>query len=118
MLRWLTLYTKPKMERHAADALAARSIEAFLPVVHEYSTHYRRKEATPFFPCYLFARVEPASADYLALNWTPGLRGVVRFQGEAAWARRAGKMKHRGVYLEERLALLEVVRLAEERGQI
>jgi transcriptional antiterminator RfaH len=53
--------------------------------VHEYSTHYRHRAPMPFFPCYLFARVDPSSSDYVDLNWTPGLRYVVKFQSRIAW---------------------------------
>jgi transcription antitermination factor NusG len=85
MLRWLTLYTKPRLERQVSEVLTARGVETLLPIVHEYSEHRRRPEPSPFFPCYLFGRVEPTSPAYLFLNWTPGLRGIVSFDGKVAW---------------------------------
>jgi transcription antitermination factor NusG len=85
MPQWLTLFTKPNMEHHVRDALEVKGVEVFLPIVHEYSTHYRRKAPVPFFPCYLFALVDPLSSQYVDLSWTPGLRCVVRFQSRVAW---------------------------------
>ncbi len=82
---WLTLYTKPKLERRVCDALQARNVEAYLPVVLQFSTHLRQREHVPFFPCYLFAQVDPESTAYAELAWTPGLRRVVRFDGRPAW---------------------------------
>jgi transcriptional antiterminator RfaH len=83
--RWVTLYTKPRMEHQVAEALLGRGVETYLPLTYEYSKHRRRKEPTPFFPCYLFAQIEPASPELMALPWTPGLRCLVRFGGRPAW---------------------------------
>jgi len=84
MQHWLTLYTKPRMERQVSEILTGRGMETYLPLTYKYSKHRRRKEPSPFFPCYLFARVDPTSPDYLSLRWTPGLRSVVRFGGQVA----------------------------------
>jgi transcription elongation factor/antiterminator RfaH len=84
MQHWLALYTKPRMERQVSEILTGKGMETYLPLIHKYSKHRRRKEPSPFFPCYLFARVDPTSPDYLSLRWTPGLRSIVRFGGKVA----------------------------------
>jgi transcriptional antiterminator RfaH len=66
--------------------LEDKGIEAYLPLVNQYSSHSRRKEPCPFFPCYLFARLDLASPAYGSLPWTPGLRCVVRFDNRPALA--------------------------------
>jgi len=84
MQHWYALYTKPRMERQVSEVLTGRGMETYLPLIYKYSKHRRRKEPSPFFPCYLFARVDPTSPDFLVLRWTPGLRSVVKFGGKAA----------------------------------
>lgn len=84
MRHWLALYTKPRMERQVSEILTGQGVETYLPLVYKYSKHRRRKEPSPFFPCYLFARADPTSPDYPSLRWTPGLRNIVRFGGRAA----------------------------------
>ena len=85
MLKWVALHTKSKRERQVEDALRAKGVETFLPVFHKYTKHRRRMEARPFFPGYMFARVDPSSPELQSLNWTPGLRNVAEFEGEIAW---------------------------------
>jgi transcriptional antiterminator RfaH len=86
LMNWLTLYTKPKMEHRVDEALRDRGFTCYLPIVHQYNSHYRRKEPTPFFPCYLFVRLGPDAPSYGNLVWTPGLRYVVKFENRLAWA--------------------------------
>jgi hypothetical protein len=51
-------------------------------MIHQYSTHSRRKEPVPFFPCYLFVQIDPASPEYLSLR--AGLRGFAAWSGSRA----------------------------------
>lgn len=99
---WCTLYTKPRMERRVSEVLTGRGMETYLPLIRKYSKHRRRKEPSPFFPCYLFARVDPTSSDFLSLRWTPGLRSIVRFGGKVAQVPDEVIMR-----IQERLAQLE-----------
>ena len=64
--------------------LKDRGIETYLPIVHRYIVRRKREEPTPFFPSYLFARVDLQSNDYLTVRRTPGLRGIVSFDGRVA----------------------------------
>ncbi|MFB0534660.1 MAG: transcription termination/antitermination protein NusG [Anaerolineae bacterium] len=104
MQHWCALYTKPRMERQVSSVLTGRGVETYLPLIYKYSKHRRRQEPSPFFPCYLFARVDPTSADFLSLRWTPGLRSIVRFGGKVA--RVPDEVVTR---IKERLAQLEQV---------
>jgi transcriptional antiterminator RfaH len=76
MEKWYTLYTKPNAERQVAKALAQRHIHTYLPEIELPKTRQGRK---PFFPCYLFARVDFSLVGISSLQWTPGLRRVVTF---------------------------------------
>lgn len=79
---WYALYTKPHAERQVAQILGERGIEVFLPTVKQF----RRRQwlESPFFPCYLFARIDFDEMGYSAVAWTPGLRRVIAFEGRPA----------------------------------
>ena len=83
---WLTLYTKPNMERYVDQVLHSRDIVTYLPLVCEFSKHRQREEPVPFFPCYLFACVDPLSPSFRLLEWAPGLRRIVGFDGQVVCA--------------------------------
>jgi len=83
MKRWYALYTKPRKERQVSDILASKGIETYLPLVR-VRKRGRREVEQPFFPCYLFARVDLAAEGLSSVCWTPGLRKVVNFGGEPA----------------------------------
>jgi transcriptional antiterminator RfaH len=83
-MNWVTLYSKPNMERRVSEALEDKGVATYLPIVYQYSTHRRRKEPSPFFPCYLFARIDAHSPEWPTLQWIPGLRSIVRFDNTPA----------------------------------
>lgn len=78
MERWYALYTKPNAEYRVVAALSRRGIQTFLP---EIESPHRRPERRrrPFFPCYLFIRVDFGQVRISSVQWTPGLRRVVAF---------------------------------------
>lgn len=84
MYSWLTLNIKQQMEIQVDQFLTAKGVETYLPLVQKYIARRRRKELAPFFPGYLFARIDLTSSDYLELNWTPGLKNIVKFGGNVA----------------------------------
>src|SRR5262245_12564300 len=81
MEHWYTLYTEPNAEYHVSKALAQRQIHNYL---HELEFPKKRPGRKPFFPCYLFARIDFNLVGLSAIQWTPGLRRVVAFGGEPA----------------------------------
>lgn len=82
MTRWYVLYTKPHKERHVSQFLGAKGVETYLPLV----TIKRRNKyvEVPFFPCYLFVRLDLTAPGALSVQWTPGLRRLVSFDGRPA----------------------------------
>jgi transcription antitermination factor NusG len=57
--RWLVVYTKPRQEKKAADALARRGFEVYCPLKREkrkWSDRWKWVE-TPLFTSYLFLRI-------------------------------------------------------------
>lgn len=84
MQRWHVLFTKPRHEWRVADALDARGLEVYVP-----SFWYHGKRGTlleqPFFPRYMFARLDWEETGLRGIQWTPGLTRVVAFDGQPAW---------------------------------
>lgn len=76
MEKWYILYTKPNAEYQVVKALTQREIYTYLPEIELPKSRQGRK---PFFPCYLFARVDLSQVGISSLQWTPGLRRVVGF---------------------------------------
>jgi transcriptional antiterminator RfaH len=76
MEQWYTLYTKPNAEYQVATALHKRGIQTYLPQV-ESPRDRKGRERRPFFPCYLFTRLDLEAVGLSKLQWTPGLRRIV-----------------------------------------
>lgn len=80
---WNVLYTKPHREELVCSWLSKQGMQTYLPAVRPRDDH-RQKCEQPFFPCYLFARLDLERHDLTSLGWTPGLRRVVSFGGTPA----------------------------------
>lgn len=78
MEAWYTLHTKPKAEYQVVTVLEQRGLQTYLPE-KEISEGHRRGNKRPFFPCYLFVKVDFAVVGLSSVQWTPGLRRVVAF---------------------------------------
>src|SRR4051794_36307853 len=77
---WYVVSIKPRREEFAATQLAQRALEVFLPRI----VLARRGESIirPMFPGYLFARMVLREQGG-RVTWTPGVRRLVTFEGEA-----------------------------------
>lgn len=84
MQSWYALQTKPRQEPHAAVQLQLRNLPVYLPLVRVKTVNPRAARLRPFFPGYLFARLDTAAIVPPQLRWVPGLRGVVQFGGQPA----------------------------------
>lgn len=78
MKRWYTLHTKPNAEYQVAAALKQRGVEVYLPLIDAPKAQSKRK-TKPFFPCYLFSKVDLNVVGFSQLQWTPGLRRIISF---------------------------------------
>jgi len=74
MEHWYTLHTKPHREHQVAALLREKGLEAYLPLTGD----------KPFFPCYLFVRADFQRVGLSRVQWTPGLRRIVAFDGQPA----------------------------------
>jgi transcriptional antiterminator RfaH len=76
MEQWFTLYTKAKAEYQVAATLQARGFEVYLPEIEGPDPRSDHR-TQPFFPCYLFTRLDFEVVGWSELQWTPGLRRIV-----------------------------------------
>lgn len=80
MKQWYTLHTKANSEYQVAMVLEALGVETYVPEVTVTDKRYGQ-QTKPFFPNYLFAKID---FEYIALSlvrWTPGLRRIVSVDG-------------------------------------
>lgn len=85
---WFALRSKPKQERLAGSLLERAGIEVFVPLVrsrhskllaHSHLAQPSPAHLEPFFPSYLFARLDPAKGELRLANYTTGVLHVVGF---------------------------------------
>jgi transcription elongation factor/antiterminator RfaH len=84
MEQWYALHAKPHKERQVAENLRQHNLEVFLPLVRVNPVNPRAARKRPYFPCYLFVKADLQAIGLGALQWTPGLRRVVEFDGQPA----------------------------------
>jgi len=81
--RWFAVQCQPHRERAAALHLTHQDFSVFLPLRKKIRRHARRTDRVlvPFFPGYLFVRLDPTRDRWRSVN---GTLGVVRLvmQGE------------------------------------
>jgi transcriptional antiterminator RfaH len=83
MRQWYAVHTKPRAERRVAMALRQRSVDAFLPET-TISIVNKKRNKVPFFPSYLFMRIDLETDNPALWRWTPGLRHLVSYGSQPA----------------------------------
>lgn len=81
MEAWYALYTKPNAEAQVARGLEARGFAFFLPLLPPNKPDGKPQ---PLFPSYLFVHCDFAIVDVGVLQFLPGLRRIVAFEGKPA----------------------------------
>jgi transcriptional antiterminator RfaH len=79
--QWYTLYTKPNAEYGVVTALQKHGVQTYLPMIESFKRPQERVRK-PFFPCYLFAKIDFEVIGLFQVQWTPGLRYVVTFDNQ------------------------------------
>ena len=77
--------------------LRQRQLEVYLPLIHVNPVNPRAARERAFFPCYLFAKLRPQAVDVSNLQWLPGVRRLLEFDGEPALVsdKAVSEIKHR-----------------------
>jgi transcription elongation factor/antiterminator RfaH len=75
---WYVLNTKPHQEQCVAEQLRCRQLNVYLPIVRVNPVNPRAAREQPYFPGYIFARFDLQAVGISAVQWTPGLRRIVK----------------------------------------
>jgi transcriptional antiterminator RfaH len=82
--QWYVLRSKPQKEEFLYSQLLAQGFEAYFPVLFVKPVNPRSRTARPYFPGYLFLRVDVEAEGFSVFQWMPGSLGLVSFGGEPA----------------------------------
>jgi transcription antitermination factor NusG len=82
--RWYVLHTKPHKEDLLWEQLLIRKIEAYHPRIKVQPVNPRARKVKPYFPRYVFVRVDLQQTNWSTLQWMPGANGLIAFGREPA----------------------------------
>lgn len=78
-MQWFALQTKPHKEFIVYEFLLREEIETFFPFVKVRPKNPRAAKRRPYFPGYMFVKVDLEEMGLNALKWTQGTKGLVAF---------------------------------------
>jgi transcriptional antiterminator RfaH len=84
MRHWYAFQSKSRKEQLLSEQLRIRHIDTFFPCIHVQPVNPRARTVKPYFPGYLFGRVDLETVGRSVLDWIPGAIGIVSFGGEPA----------------------------------
>jgi transcriptional antiterminator RfaH len=84
MIHWYAFQSKAQKEELLCEQLRARQIDTFFPSVHVRPVNPRARKVKPYFPGYVFGRVDLEQVGRSILDRIPGAIGIVSFGGEPA----------------------------------
>ena len=82
--KWYVLRSKPNKEMILWRELSARSLECFYPRLYVRPVDSRSRTVRPYFPGYLFLKVELENVGISAFQWMPFSSGLLAFDGAPA----------------------------------
>lgn len=84
MQQWYVMFTNPRKEAFVNGQFLDRGMETFFPYLQFDRGYGRGIRIEPFFPNYLFFTADLLSRQAADLQYMPGVRGIVRFDGRPA----------------------------------
>ena len=84
MLHWYIFQSKARKEDLLCEQLRLRELEIFFPMLRVRPVNPRARKIKPYFPGYVFARVDLDEYGRSILDWIPGAVGIVSFGGDPA----------------------------------
>ena len=81
---WYVLHSKPHMEEVLWRQLQSRGFETYYPCLRVRPVNPRARTVRPYFPRYLFVRVDLNAVGLSVFQWMPGAIGLVCFGGVPA----------------------------------
>jgi transcription antitermination factor NusG len=83
-LQWYALRSKPRKEDTVWTQLNIRGIENYYPRLRVHPVNPRSRKVKPYFPGYIFIRVDLEDVGLSFFRWMPHTLGLVAFGGEPA----------------------------------
>jgi transcription elongation factor/antiterminator RfaH len=80
--QWYALHVKPHKEPSVHELLCSNGFDAYYPVLEVTPVNPRSRKERPFFPGYMFVKVDLIETGADTLRWTEGTYGLVQFGGE------------------------------------
>ena len=82
MLNWYVFQSKPRKERFLCEQLHLHHIETFCPYIRIKPVKAHIQKQQPYFPGYIFGRVDLEAVGRSVLEWLPGAIRIVNFGGD------------------------------------
>jgi transcriptional antiterminator RfaH len=76
--RWYALHSKPRKEDAVWQQVRSHGFEAFYPRILAQPANPRARQVKPYFPGYLFVRVDLDQVSQSTFTWMPFANGLVR----------------------------------------
>lgn len=83
-LHWYVLRSKPRKEDTVWKQVRQKGFETFYPRIRVNPVNPRARKVKPYFPGYLFVRIDLEEVGLSGFKWMPHTMGLVSFGGEAA----------------------------------
>ena len=84
MDNWYVMHSRPRKESLLRERLRIQRMEVYLPSIRVKPVNPRARKEQPFFPGYLFIRVDLEQIPVSELRRIPGATGIVCLGGEPA----------------------------------
>ncbi len=81
---WYVLRSKARKEDALYAQVVQRGLEVFYPRLRVNPVNPRSRKVRPYFPGYMFVRVDLEAVGLSVLQWMPNSLGLVQFGGEPA----------------------------------
>lgn len=78
-LVWYVMRSKPNKEDFFCDQLLAHRLEVYHPRIPVRTVNPRARKVRPYFPGYIFVRLDLEQVSAAVLHWMPGSAGLVCF---------------------------------------
>jgi transcription antitermination factor NusG len=82
--QWYALRSKPRKEDIVWKQVRDQGYEVFYPRLRIHPVNPRSRKIKPYFPGYMFIRVDLEAVGLSAFQWLPHATGLVCFGGEPA----------------------------------
>jgi transcriptional antiterminator RfaH len=79
MEHWYLVRTKPGRESHVAVQLHQRGLTVYLPLIWASPVNPRASRQRPYFPGYVFTKVDFQTVDEATICWAQGVKAMVKF---------------------------------------